>query len=371
MQNTVAIKLKDMPEIIRENVKAKLTVNFVSSPGIGKTSLVYQTCEADAKAAGLNFVYQPTKEQWEDPKNYCLSVIVLSQVDELDVKGLPNIVENNGDKYTSFTLTDMFPKVGRGVIFFDEAANANQQVMTAMQPIINERIAGNVRISDDIIFVLASNKLTDNSNVKPLPSAMKNRMSTYEVALNDAEEQIKAMAGIGRAYDPKVVAFLLTFQSMLYTFDPSKTSMNGYASPRAWENVSKLISGSDDLRKIQRVVGGWCGQDVGDKMYSFIKLAASVDINDLMNHPEKISMHEDDIGKLYSICITLVDKSLKSKENANKVFRVMDAMSRDEFGLYIFNSMLGEMGKNKLLALARADPKNSKLLIRYSQLFSE
>jgi DNA polymerase III delta prime subunit len=372
MQNTVVVGMDEMAEIVEENFNAKQNVMFYGSPGVGKTSIITQTAQKMAADRGLNFVYQPTAAEWANPANFCLSVIIISQIDELDVKGLPNIVHQaDGTSTTTFTTTDMFPEHGQGIIFLDEFGNGQQHVMNAFQPILNEHTAGNTKISKDISFVLASNKVTDNSNVKPLPSALKSRMCTYEVALQEVQDWTKAMTASGMKIDKRIEAFLLTMPRYFYNFDPSKSATNGYGCPRSHHRVSEMIKDVDDLKKLSRIYGSWAGRDIGDAFRSFVKLAETVDIADLMNHPEKISQHEDDIGKLYSICIALVDKAVKSKEAAAKVFRIMDSMSRDEFGLYIFNSMLGEMGKNKLTTLARADPKNAKLMLRYSQLFMD
>ena len=372
MQNTVVVGMDQMAEIVEENFTAKQNVMFYGSPGVGKTSIITQTAQKMAKDRGLEYVYQPTAEQWANPANFCLSVIIISQIDELDVKGLPNIKHSaDGTSTTTFTTTDMFPKSGQGIILLDEFGNGQQPVMNAFQPILNERTAGNTKISDDISFVLASNKVTDNSNVKPLPSALKSRMCTYEVGLQEVEDWTKAMTKGNMKIDKRIEAFLLTMPRYFYNFDPAKSTANGYGCPRSHHRVSEMIGDVTELKKLSRIYGSWAGRDIGDAFRSFVKLAATVDIADLMIHPEKIAEHEDDIGKLYSICIALVDKGVKSKEAAGKVFRIMDAMSRDEFGLYIFNSMLGEMGKNKLTALARADPKNAKLMLRYSQLFMD
>jgi len=370
MQNVKVISAFDIPKIVKRHWEANEPVIFFGSPGIGKSAQIYSVLHDIAKEKELKYKHQPTIDDWEDKGSLCVNTILTSQLDELDTKGGLWIQKREGKSpVATFTSTDIHPEVGTGCNFYDEFANGQPHIMNALQPILLERIAGNKKVSSDIRFVLASNKQTDNTGANPIPMALRSRMASYEVELMGMEEWLKIMRSIGKPIDKRIEAFLKTFERYYYNFDPKKTAIYAYACPRTHDKTSHMIKDVTNMKEISDIYAGWAGQDVGDAFHSFMRLSASVNMEELMANPKKIAQHEDDIGKLYSICISLVDRGLKSKDAANKVFRIMDAMSRDEFGLYIFNNLMQEMGKNKLLTIVRQDSKNMQLMTRYAELF--
>ena len=110
------VDLKTLKDLVPYYFHNRIPLYLWGRPSTGKTSSIRQFAQEEAKRRGLKY---SEDEYGEDI--FTMKVITLSQVDSPDLRGMPDIVElPSGEKITTFVPTEDLPRVGQGIIFFDE-----------------------------------------------------------------------------------------------------------------------------------------------------------------------------------------------------------------------------------------------------------
>jgi len=95
------------------------------------------------------------------------------------------------------------------------------------------------------------------------------------------------------------VSFLQFKPSYLYKFDEDANEQ-AFPTPRAWEMCSKLIKGEKDNKKLKLLVSMAVGSGISYEFTSFNSLTKDININEILNDPEKIKDIKD-ISVRYSL----------------------------------------------------------------------
>ena len=373
--NVVNVSSLKVPELVGIYRKGKKVLSLMGPPGCGKTESVREGAKKEAGKLGLNYVECPTPEDWANPKNFCFSIVLTSQIEEIDARGLPHIIEVDGKKITVFTITELFPTKGTGIVFLDEFPNGRTQVQTAMQPMLLNHVAGGYHISEDIQFIVAGNRPQDNCGTFYIPYALRNRLQWYEVQSPSTEQLISKMQSIGKPLHPKLVGWVSSVGSRyVNNFDP-KSEQYAYATPRSLEAGSDMLTVIDKevvgpkLDAYAQVLGAAMGENAGLDFRAFLKLSENVDIDKLLDNPATIKRYAadgSDPGLLYSICVNLAERACDEKQVV-KVFKVMEALDQKEFGVFIINSMLRQVGNVNAVKLLNK-PELAALISKYHEL---
>ena len=372
MPNMAQISSMDIVKMIKIFRKTNQVCCFMGGPGTGKTASTMHAGSIIAADENDSLVLNPTIKDWQTPGNFCVSTVLLSQMDELDTKGLPSKEKDgDGNWITVFTPTELFPTKGKGIIFLDEFPNGNSRVQTAMQEILLEHKSGSHKISKDIQFVVAGNRPGDNCGTFFIPSALRNRMGWFEVSAPRLEEWIGLMSNLGKPIDQRILGFLLSIGTKhIDNFDPKKDHY-AYATRRSWEKASDIIQGVTDNKLLKMLVSSWVGAGAGIELASFLELSQKVNVDALLNNPREINKYQADIGTLYSICVALIDKS-KDMKTSEKVFNVMMELKADEYGLFIIQGMMREYGPDGVTKRVRNAPKvGPQLMNKYVNLIKQ
>ena len=133
------------------NVAPVRPVFIWGPPGIGKSSLV----EAFAASVGMP----------------CVSMLG-SQLAPEDIIGVPRI----DDGVSRFCPPAQIARTEPYCLFLDELNACSQEVQKAFYSLINERRVGDYALPDGSIVIGAGNRAQDAAIVKPLSSALVNRM---------------------------------------------------------------------------------------------------------------------------------------------------------------------------------------------------
>lgn len=369
LNNVVNITSLDVPQMLSLFKKGDKVPGFLGAPGVGKTASIKQWAKEEAERLNKTFVDSPSAEDWDNPQNFCYSVVLTSQIEEIDSRGLPHIITKaNGEQITVYTLTELFPKNGCGVIVLDEFPNGRTQVQNAMQPMILERRAGSIMVSKDITFVVAGNRQCDNSGTHFIPTAMRNRVGWFEVSKPSVNDWLDKMDEIGKPINPRIAAWMLSIGAKYYdNFDP-KAEQYAYGTARSVHMASELIEGQTDYKVIQKLVGSFVGEDAGVEFVEFLKLTETVDINRLLKEPTTIHEYEGNLGLLYSISITLIDKFIDNSSTNEPILDILMETKRKEHGMFVLRGILTKLGRAKYLdRLTKC--KNAKgILTKYYQL---
>lgn len=372
LTNVIQIRTTQIPDICGVMRKTKQVVSFMGPPGCGKTASVQMFAKQLAEGQNKKFIENPHPDDWDNDENFCFSTVLTSQIEEIDTRGLPHItVKKNGDSITVYTMTELFPAKGHGVIFLDEFANGRTQVQNALQQILLEHKAGNLVISPDIQFVMASNRPQDNCGTFYIPAALRNRVAWFEVNRPKTEEWLKLMRKIGRPINPWIEGFILAVgEKYVDNFNP-KAEQYAYGTIRSVELASRAIDGINEPEIIGMLVGGFMGAAAGQDLKAFIALSAEVDLHKLLDNPSMIKKYTDRIGMIYSICVNLIQKAVEGDDKTReKVFQVLEQVGADEYALFVINGILRTKGAPATVTILKNSQTAMKNITKYQSLLS-
>jgi len=268
------ISPKDVYTEIKETVFAGLTPIFTSSPGVGKSSLVYKFAE-DFKLKLLD--------------------LRLSQCTPEDLQGYPM---RTGNKAT-FTPFDIFPLEGDELpegydgwlLFLDELTSATKPVQAAAYKLILDRMVGSFKLHPACAIVAAGNKMSDKAVVNQMSTALQSRIIHFELEVDVAQWLEWALkSGI----DYRITGFISYMGTRLMDFRPDHQDKT-FPCPRTWEFLSRMVKGKDVSSKIGARVAGTIGYGAAVEFITFAqeydRLPKFRDIlHDPMNTPIPLEM---------------------------------------------------------------------------------
>ena len=224
---TYKCNTRNLKKILAVLLDAGLVPFIVSSPGMGKSSIVKSLAN-----------------------DYNLKLIDhrISTSEPTDFSGLPRIT----DQYAKMVpFTDIFPlsttPVPEGkegwILFLDEFNSGQKQTMAAAyRPILDHQV-GQHDLHPNCRLILAGNKTTDKAIVNGnLSTALQSRVVYLELELN-FNIWFEDVA-IAEKYHPTVTAFLMNNQQYLMDFDPDKAG-KPFCCPRTWEFMNRQVSVTD------------------------------------------------------------------------------------------------------------------------------
>jgi hypothetical protein len=270
----------------------------MGAPGIGKSDIVEEVRqETDADLLVLHpSVEEPT-----------------------DAKGLP-VPDSEGKMahFLPFTnLQRLITAPKKLIVLLDDFAQACHAVQAAYMQLLLSRSLDGVPISDNVIFVIASNRRHDAAGADSgILSTIVGRVhAVYEATVSADDWRIWA---IRHNVDYRVVNYMKQFpQKLTYDAEPADTAPNaqgqkkrarlsldgeGYPSPRTWAAVSDVLHlmgdealTVDDLAIVGRATAeeflGWL------PMYGHLPTA-----EEILKNPAKAKLPED-VGARYAVAL--------------------------------------------------------------------
>lgn len=193
--------------LIRHDIK--LSTMIWGPPGIGKSSIVAQTAEANQ----LGFID-----------------LRLSQLAPTDLRGLP-VAE---DGVSRWYPPEFLPREGRGILFLDELNLAPPAMQGMAQQLILDRQVGSYRVPEGWFIWAAGNRKEDMAAVYDMPSPLANRFLHLEV---EPEFESFKRYSLAHGVHEHIVAFLAFRPDLLHKLVPQQ---NAWPSPRSWVMASHL-----------------------------------------------------------------------------------------------------------------------------------
>lgn len=369
MYDTVLITPIDIPKWISICRQKNEVPIFMGSPGLGKTSSIMWSLRAEADDLGKKFIENPTPEDWLNPDNFCVAIVLASQIDETDSKGIPHIVTcADGSKVTVFTPTEMFPRIGCGAVVLDEFPNGRSQVQNALQQMILDHKAGNYPISKDVMFILAGNKPSDNCGTYNIPQAMRNRVLWFEVTRPTIGAWLQKMEDIGQPINPTMAAWLLSVGAPHFDNLGAAAEQYAYGSPRSITKASKLIEGMTDMEDIKKAVGACIGRAAGIELADFIELTKKVDVEAIIKNPASINNFDTEPGLLYSVSLALIDKCVETPAKLEHVLAITLNVKKNEYGVFIFKGLMQKWGDARTLERINKCPNRLEVMQKYYKI---
>src|SRR5438128_4714114 len=180
-------------------------------PGIGKSSLVQQF----AAQLGLP----------------CVSLLG-SQLAPEDLIGVPQIV----DGVSRFCPPKMIARDDAYCLFLDELNACSHEVQKAFYSLIHERRIGEYCLPEGSVVIGAGNRAQDSAIVKPMSSALINRM--IHVHLKVSHRDWLEWAG-GNNIHPLILEYIGLRPDHLWSQPPKHEEP--FSSPRSWHMLSDAL----------------------------------------------------------------------------------------------------------------------------------
>ena len=246
------VKISQASAMLASYIRAKLVPMLVSSPGCGKSQIIYKIAA-----------------------DYNLKVIDLrlSQCDPTDLAGFPTVAGSKAD----YVPMAHFPIEGDPVpagysgwlLFLDEATSAPPAIQAAAYKLILDRMVGSHHLHKNVAIVAAGNLETDNAIVQPMSTALQSRLVHMELVV-DSEEWIDWAEQ--NNIDHRITSYIKFKPGQLYTFTPDHTDKT-YACPRTWEFANRVMSVTADGDK-QRLpmLAGTLSEGVAREFMTFMKI---------------------------------------------------------------------------------------------------
>lgn len=215
MQATHALSPSQLNEFLL-NVAITRPVFIWGPPGVGKSALV----EKFAHSVGLE----------------CVSLLG-SQLAPEDLMGVPQII----DGVSRFCPPAMIARKEPYCIFLDELNACSQDVQKAFYSLIHDRRVGEYALPKGSIVIGAGNRAQDSAIVKPMSSALMNRMVHVHMKVSASEWMEWASAN---AIHPLVIEYLQQRPDHLWSAPPKHEEP--FSTPRAWHMLSDALRSFGD-----------------------------------------------------------------------------------------------------------------------------
>ena len=185
-------------------------------PGIGKSALVTRFAE--------------------DLGMPCVSLLG-SQLAPEDLIGVPQIV----DGVSRFFPPAMIARKEAYCLFLDELNACSQEVQKSFYSLIHDRRVGEYVLPAGSVVIGAGNRAQDAAIVKPMSSALINRMLHVHLKVSAADWLAWAHE---TAIHPRVIEYITNRPDHLWS--PPPKHEEPFSSPRAWHMVSDALRSFGD-----------------------------------------------------------------------------------------------------------------------------
>jgi MoxR-like ATPase len=261
----------------------KLSLMIWGPPGIGKSSIVWQTAEGHQ----LAFID-----------------LRLSQLAPTDLRGLP-VAEGGISRWYP---PEFLPREGAGILFLDEINLAPPAMQGMAQQLILDRRVGSYVVPPGWFIWAAGNRKEDWAAVYDMPAPLANRFLHLEVEPD--MESFKRYALANQVHE-QVVAFLAFRPGLLHKIDPQQAA---WPSPRSWVMASELLKAELDPTPA-------IGKGTAAELKAFMALYGQIpDLALILSGRGQAIPFPDEPSLRYAVTIALTTRATEA-ETAYHAFR--------------------------------------------------
>lgn len=297
--NTSTMTPKQCVEILTVAIKNKLQVLLVGKPAIGKTAIILEVCKAlDADLVMMHpAISDPT-----------------------DFKGLPSkSADETHAEFLAFGETWKLINAKKLTLcFVDDLGQASESVQKALMQLLHGRKLNGHTLSDDVVFIGATNDTMHKAGVTGLIEPVKSRWDSI-IHLEPNADDWTAWA-IANNVPYQLIAFVRSRPELINSWEATKAIIN-QPSPRTIFNFGKWISLG--IKNFE-VLAGACGKGFAMEYLAFEELANEApDLDEIIKNPKTSKVPEKPSLK-YLVSCGLATKT--KKENFKNVFEYLQRM---------------------------------------------
>jgi DNA polymerase III delta prime subunit len=290
------MKFSKLASTVVKLVEAREPILLVGQPGVGKTDL-------------MKLVARELK--WQ--------LIVFHPVvdDPTDYKGLAGIVQKGGRPGAEFLPFGMLEALINAdkptLVFFDDLGQATPAVQAAIMQLVLARHINGHKVSDEVVFVAATNRRQDKAAVQGLISPLLDRFITVLQLDIDVDDWVKWSLENGL---PPVLAAFVRFKPQLLTaFEPSK-DMKKSPTPRSIAGVGRLLNLG--MENDIEVLSGAVGEGFAAELTAFLRVWMNLPSKEeIYANPDKVKVPEAKQADVrYAVCGMLAHNATKANFSA-------------------------------------------------------
>lgn len=296
------MRIRDIMTLLPQAIEHHMNILLVSSPGIGKTSVVKEVTDG-----------RQIEIIWKHP----------SVEDPTDLKGFGAIDRDTGvAKFYPFEdVHSLMLAKKTTVLFMDDFGQAPASVQAPyMQLLWGRRLNGYV-LPDYVSFIIATNDRKDKAGVQGILEPVKSRTTIIHM---EADEEDWYIWAYKNDMPPELISFLkwrknVKGGSLLYDFKPT-LDMTNSPCPRTVETVGRWINLNLPKHIEKEVISGCVGEGFAVELAAFLKTYRELpDPDDILANPKKYKdkFKADRPDILYAILGALTHKA--TKKNFNNV----------------------------------------------------
>jgi MoxR-like ATPase len=306
--NTTQVDPVQLASLLASMIPARLPLLITGAPGIGKSEIVAQACEA----AGADMI---------------LSHPVVA--DPTDAKGLP-WAEPGADRATFLPfgeLAQACAAIRPTVWMLDDLGQASPAVQASfMQLLLARRVNGHV-LPDCVTFIAATNRRADRAGVAGILEPVKSRFAAI-VELVAALDPWCEWA-LKRDIPVELVAFLRFRPELLSAFEATADLSNSPV-PRTWKNAADILSLGLPADLERAAIAGAVGEAAAAEFLGFLRLFRDLpNIDGILIDPDSEPIPEQPAA-LYATVTALGGRA--SESNFASVARYADRLLASEKG---------------------------------------
>lgn len=274
------MKPSETVDLLKAYIPAKVPVFLWGAAGIGKSSVIGQLAtELDMELIDLR----------------------LSQMEPVDLLGLPNINDNR----TTWSTPSIFPTKGKGILFLDEANGASREVLSASYQLVLDRALGEYKLPDDWVIMLAGNREEDQGCTTRMPAPLCNRMAHIDFELN-LDDWVKW--AVTADINQQIISFIRFKPDALHCFS---LDQRAWPSPRTWEKVNDALKFAS--KKISfNIVASLVGPGAAAEYTAFVNYYNNLpSIEQILKSPTKVKVPSEPAA-LYALS-GMLGQHLKEK----------------------------------------------------------
>ncbi len=317
--NTVSSKW--LEESLPYYLKAGYNILISGAPGIGKSAIV----EQQAEACGMDYFVEslPLNDPTDlkglpmPSNNIGTALIVLAKVmlqmqKNISIDALSEEIErlssSQSADFVPFKNVERWINAKKpSVVNFDDFGQAQGSVQAAsMQPLYS-RYIGHRKISDEVRFVITTNRMEDLAHVvQGVLEPVKSRMTTMLELVPYAPDVLEYFNK--QKFHMDVIGFLRYREDLVSAFKPTKEMVNS-PCPRTWEAVSKIMNLDLPQHLLQANICGAVGDGAGNEFLGFLELKnVLVQKEEIFKDPHKATIPTE-ISHLYALCALLINNA--------------------------------------------------------------
>lgn len=317
-----------MSQILELAVRNKIRILMTGSPGQGKSTLIDQVakiCNADL------LISHPVVDS------------------AIDYKGMPALLEvmlkTNGKSKAKTTKTAEFLPFGdlRKLIdaqkltihFADDLGPSAKMVQAAYGQLLLNRAINGHAVSDNVVFMAATNRKEDKSGVTGIIEMLKDRFHGIYELVNSLEDWVQ-WAFRGNKIPHELISFVRYRPKVLDAFEPT-LDMSRTPTPRALEQMGDWIKAGVPKELQMSVFSGCIGKQYATEYIGFLKIYKDLPDPDKVIMDPKNSEIPDPSkvpGSLIALC-----GALAARATVNSVERIITYANRlpAEFATMLVN----------------------------------